>query len=382
MEYTIPDYYGQFSCIADACEDTCCAGWAIVIDERSMKKYMKMKGGFGNRLRNSINIKEGTFEQYEGKRCAFLNDRNLCDIYAEAGKNMLCRTCRRYPRHVEEYENLREISLSLSCPEAARIILGKKDPVQFVTAEKGGEEEYGDFDYFLFSALMDTREVLFVILQNRRFSVSFRLAMALAMCHDVQRKISAEEIFSVPDVLDRYTASRAAERFACVLQKKSENFISRYEAVRGMFGQLYELEHLRKEWPEMLKEREAVLYEAGAGKYSGICGREIDEGVLEQIAVYFVYTYFAGAVYDGKPYAKMKLAAASVILIRELLLAEYEKKGCLEFADYVETAYRYAREIEHSDENLKALERMFSKKSAFLLENMLAGLNSQDCIYK
>lgn len=372
MEYTIPEYYGQFSCIADACEDTCCAGWAIVIDDRSMKKYMKMKGGFGNRLRNSINVKEGTFEQYGQKRCAFLNDQNLCDIYAEAGKEMLCRTCRRYPRHIEEYENLREISLSLSCPEAARIILGKKEPVRFVTVEKEGEEEYGDFDYFLFSALMDTRQALFEILQNRKFPVSFRLSMALALCHDIQRKISSEALFSVPDVLYRYSVPGTAERFAAVLRKKSERFISGYDAVRGMFSQLYELEHLRAEWPELLKESESILY--GSGKYTEICRHTIDETILEQIAVYFVYTYFAGAVYDGKPYSKMKLAAVSVILIRELLLAEYEKKGCLEFADYVEMAHRYAREIEHSDENLKTLEQMFSKNPAFLLENILAGL--------
>lgn len=45
-----------------------------------------------------------------------MNEENLCDIYTEAGKKMLCKTCTRYPRHYEEYENLREISLSLSCP--------------------------------------------------------------------------------------------------------------------------------------------------------------------------------------------------------------------------------------------------------------------------
>ena len=35
MLYTIPDYYKEFSCIAADCEDTCCAGWQIVIDEKS-----------------------------------------------------------------------------------------------------------------------------------------------------------------------------------------------------------------------------------------------------------------------------------------------------------------------------------------------------------
>lgn len=42
---------------------------------------------------------------------------------------MLCDTCRNYPRHIEEFEDLREISLSLSCPEAASILLSQKEKV-------------------------------------------------------------------------------------------------------------------------------------------------------------------------------------------------------------------------------------------------------------
>lgn len=88
---------------------------------------------------------------------------------------MLCDTCRRYPRHIEEFEGMREISLSLSCPEAARIILSQTDPVSFRTFEKEtAEETYDDFDYFLFSALMDTRDYLLAVLQDRSVPVRDR----------------------------------------------------------------------------------------------------------------------------------------------------------------------------------------------------------------
>lgn len=105
MQYTIPHYYKQFRCIADKCPDTCCAGWQIMIDNRSLKKYSKVKGGFGNRLQNGIDWKAHAFLQ-QGGRCEFLNEDNLCDIYKECGANMLCRTCRNYPRHTEEFEGL------------------------------------------------------------------------------------------------------------------------------------------------------------------------------------------------------------------------------------------------------------------------------------
>ena len=56
MEYVYPDYYRQFTCIGGKCPDTCCAGWEIVIDDKTLEKYKKYPGGFGNRLRNSINF--------------------------------------------------------------------------------------------------------------------------------------------------------------------------------------------------------------------------------------------------------------------------------------------------------------------------------------
>ena len=83
---------------------------------QKLEKYRAYPGGFGNRLRNSINFKRKSFKQYD-RRCAFLNEENLCDIYTEAGEKLFCKTCRQYPRHEEEYENVRELSLSLSCPE-------------------------------------------------------------------------------------------------------------------------------------------------------------------------------------------------------------------------------------------------------------------------
>lgn len=50
MIYTVPHYYNHFKCIASECPDTCCAGWGIMIDRASLKKYREMDGPFGSRL--------------------------------------------------------------------------------------------------------------------------------------------------------------------------------------------------------------------------------------------------------------------------------------------------------------------------------------------
>lgn len=162
IESIVPDYYRRFSCLAGKCPATCCAGWQIEIDEKSLIKYVKYQAGgkpFGNRLFNGIDWKDGTFCQSPDKRCDFLNEENLCDIYSEAGKKMLCRTCRSYPRHIEEFEGVKETSLALSCPEAARIILNNRKKVTFIRKQiDRPTETYSGFDQELYIQL---REALF-----------------------------------------------------------------------------------------------------------------------------------------------------------------------------------------------------------------------------
>ena len=81
MKITVPHYYSRFQCVAGECPDTCCAGWQIMIDDASLKKYRKRRDPFGSRLKNSIDWENSAFRQYDG-RCAFLDENNLCDIYS------------------------------------------------------------------------------------------------------------------------------------------------------------------------------------------------------------------------------------------------------------------------------------------------------------
>ncbi len=105
------------------------------------------------------------------------------------GPDSLCRTCRMYPRHVEEFEGSREYSLWLSCMEAAKIILGCEEKVQFFTKEDEKDETYDDFDFFLYTKLMDARDLIFKILQDRSLDMRLRMAEVLALAHDLQRRV-------------------------------------------------------------------------------------------------------------------------------------------------------------------------------------------------
>jgi len=96
MYYIFPDYINEFKCTADMCPDTCCAGWKICVDRDSLKRYGKTRGRYLLKIIKSVDFAGRTFRHKEGKRCAFLRDDGLCDMYLNMGEDALCRTCRNY----------------------------------------------------------------------------------------------------------------------------------------------------------------------------------------------------------------------------------------------------------------------------------------------
>ena len=200
MRYLKPHFYDKFVCTAGDCPDTCCAGWQIMIDDASLEKYKNVQGEFGKRLHGSVNWEEECFCQNE-RRCAFLNDENLCDLYKALGPDALCDTCRLYPRHAEEFEGLRELSLSLSCPEAAKIILSCKEPVRFLEEETDEEDDFDEFDFMMFSRLEDTRDVLFSVLQDRNLPLTLRMAACEQLAERYQICMEEGREFEIDDLL-------------------------------------------------------------------------------------------------------------------------------------------------------------------------------------
>ncbi len=379
MEFTFPNYYKEFSCIAGSCPDTCCAGWQIVIDNKTLKKYQHFKGPFHNRLHNDIDWKEHVFRQYN-RRCAFLNEENLCDIYTEAGPKMLCDTCRNYPRHIEEFESLREISLSLSCPEAARILLSQKEKVHFVTIEKeAAEETYDDFDYFLFTALMDTRDLLIKIIQNRNVPIRKRLWKVLAITHDFQLCLNKNELFKWEEIRKRHEDSGFGKTFCDKVHSRMNTSDTSKDLFKKMWKTIVpEMEVLRPGWKEFLKERLDSLYISSGendyiyqkNEFDFYCPDwQIQE---EQLLVYWIYTYFCGAVYDDEIFTKVKMAVVCTLFIHELDVGTYLKnEHHFNLNDQIQICYQFSRELEHSDLNLNKFQELMSENNIFSFENLL-----------
>ena len=137
MKVRVPNYFNEFKCIASECEDTCCAGWEIVIDDETHKRYENVEGEFGEILRSKIVKSDGeNIFLLNNGNCSFLNEKKMCEIYINIGEDHLCYTCQQFPRYTEEFLDLKEVGLSLSCPEAARIILRKAENTTFNLSEE------------------------------------------------------------------------------------------------------------------------------------------------------------------------------------------------------------------------------------------------------
>lgn len=410
MQITRPVFYKEFSCIAGACPDTCCAGWQIMIDDRSLKKYRRFRGPFRNRLHNDIDWKEQAFRQYE-HRCAFLNEENLCDLYSEAGKDMLCDTCRKYPRHIEEFEGLREYSLSLSCPEAARIFLSHKEKIAFVTKEiPSSDETYDDFDYLLFTALMDTRDYFFSVIQDRTVPVRLRCQKLLACAHDFQLSLDKNELFQWEEIRKRHQKSGMGSEFQTHIRKWCHSRAEVSPAARAFGSEaasapdawafssevasgrelldlsmqvwksiIPQMEVLRPGWHDFLRDTLSPIYTSCKNDaellelYDAFAADYPDWAIQEeQLLLYWIYTYFCGAVYDDQIFAKVKMAVVCTFMIHALAVGTYLKNNRhFSFEELVSISYHFSRELEHSDPNLNEFENLMDKENVFKFENFM-----------
>jgi hypothetical protein len=359
MIYTYPDYYKKFSCIADKCPDTCCGKWQIVIDDDSLERYQEYDGDYRPELHRKVNWKEGVFRHGRSGKCAFLRDDMLCDLYIHMGKESLCTTCREYPRHTEEFENVREVSLSLSCPEVARILMNITDKVTFVTEEDDEDEVFDDFDYFLYSNLEDIREAILKVIQDRSVDIRIRIERVLQIGASAQRHYDEGDLVMWDECEEQDKPEIHGEHEEYMLLQKQAMFL------------IEDLELLYDDWEDVLIESQELLFGQGEEAFAGNrkrfdawwrnhggCAPHMTLDIfLEQIIVYFISTYILGAVYDDNISGKVNACVGHAVELYMLLMARWLRNGeTLSTDDLIELSYRYSREIEHSDENLEQVE--------------------------
>lgn len=349
MTNTFPAYFKKFVCIADKCPDTCCAGWQIVVDPESLERYGSLKGDYAEKIRSLIAVDEDGDSIFipKNNRCPFLLENGLCEMYCELDHDALCRTCRQFPRHMTYFGARVETGISLSCPEAARLIMESPEPITFETEETHGSILPTAIDPNLYFTLLSARKTAINILQNREFAIESRIISFLLFCEKASALIRKKE-FEEVRALNAKDFENADSPVHSPLRAK--------KALAKYFADFKSLEMLDSSWKEALEKAEnARVPEAKSIEWE-----------YEHMMIYFVFRYFMTAVFDGSLLPKAKFAAVAFIIIRRLQAEVIGSK-----TERVSAMQKYSKEVEHSSSNMEFINSAIKKSRFYSVENLI-----------
>lgn len=330
MKTRIPDYFYDFHCLAGACPDTCCGQWEIVVDQAAKARYLSVEGPLGKQIRNALTTIDGEdcMALADG-RCPLLTAGGLCPIVTELGEEFLSTTCHMHPRFTEVYGGYQETMLSVSCPEAARLLLDRTEPLAFLTETDDRPPEPNDLDGDLFFLLLETRETAIQLVQDRSRPLSDRLALLLCFAERLDKHYNNyglcrqfSNLYRNPNYQHRQLIRIRRIRLQHG-QDRSLHFLSEL---------LSSMEHLSVKFPALLPQMPYVLP---------------DSIPLEQLTVYFLFRWWLKAACNGYIWRQAAAAVISVLAVASLSRS----------LGIQEAARLYSKEVEHSEENMILLRK-------------------------
>ncbi|MGG7161115.1 flagellin lysine-N-methylase [Clostridium baratii] len=203
-----PKYLKEFKCIGGECEDSCCIGWDIDIDKITFRQYYKvkdqeMKKMFQKNVHNNEycqapDVDYGKVKLKKDKRCPFLDECNYCIIQSKLGEEYLSNVCTSFPRILNKIDGYYEMSLDVSCPEAARILLLKEEGIEF----EENEETLGkhiisseidtkskEFKNLPIKYFKEIRDLSIKIIKNRKVDLNRRLYILGEFINELEEEL-------------------------------------------------------------------------------------------------------------------------------------------------------------------------------------------------
>ncbi len=309
MKIYYPSYYDLFRCTAGECEDTCCAKWQIVIDDETYDKYMSLQGVLSDKIRECI-VDGSDNEKYfrlENARCPFLNSENLCEIHKSLGEGYTSSVCRQHPRFIEEYDGFTEISLSLSCPEANRVLFDIETVDSYNKPDYYGDDE-------VLELLISSRDTLL----NKNLNIFDFFRILIITSADDQLDIDLVYVDSIFEIT--------------------------VEQIKSYISFIYNnCEILTDQWNNMLEA--ALNSDCDFGDLHNFI--EVSEAIVFKGIRYFIYRYYLKAVNDLDVYSR------ALFILMSVIASSYFALTCK--ISFQEAIRIYSKEIEHNLDNVERI---------------------------
>lgn len=241
-----PDYADRFACIGPACEDTCCAGWSVSVDETTYRTYTDLPAGSLRSLIDSSIVLTPTppagtaaAASFAGVRmlpsgvCPFLSEERLCRIQVEHGESYLCHTCATFPRTTHTIDKLKETKLSLSCPEAARLVLlaPRLLPPPGASRYRMTWDETATQPASLRNYFWQIRAFALSLTQNRAYPLWQRLFLLGTLSRRLEALARGELSRSFPELLDGFSRALATRGLCASMETILANLPLQLEIV-------------------------------------------------------------------------------------------------------------------------------------------------------
>jgi lysine-N-methylase len=211
----VPKYVTKFQCLGGECPDTCCSTWSINVDKATFQRYRRETHPEIKPLLQRFLVQEDK-DSYarHGKlklrpsdsHCGLHTSEGMCPIQQKLGEDALSDTCYIYPRYVVQFGDQFEQSLTLSCPEAARLALTQDDAFEFVSADfttrLATTTVVASVRGFPIEAMDEVRVFLIQLFQTPSLSNTERLVTVGWICQQIDALVDTNAQPSVNSLLE------------------------------------------------------------------------------------------------------------------------------------------------------------------------------------
>jgi lysine-N-methylase len=264
-----PTYSKSFHCAGAACEDTCCQGWSVYIDQAAYEKYLELPVSPLQSLiaSNMLVIAEGAkpasfarIQMNSANQCPLLSEERLCRIQAEFGEGWLSHACATYPRILVQAGGEKETALALSCPEAARLVL--LSPGLLVSGH-GATPEGADRELAAETESTETqplenffhpiRAQAVALLQNRAYLLWQRLFLLSLFCRRLDAIAAGELKRSVPDFLVDFESAVSSGSLRTAMESLPMDRAAQLDVVLRLAGLMLHRSNVRPRFVECIQ---------------------------------------------------------------------------------------------------------------------------------
>lgn len=376
-----PLYLKDFKCVGGSCKDNCCGHWHIYIDKKTFEKYENIQDGemkkfvneniFVREKCNTMKTDYGQIRLGHDKICPFLDKSNYCSLQAKLGEEYLSNVCAVFPRVINKINDFYEMSLDVSCIEAAKVLLLKEEGITFEEEEISigkhfftfnidtNSEEVKDTNY---KYIKEIREKSIKIIKNRNYGLSERLYMLGSFLEHVRMEL-CYNYHNVKEFIDKYNKSSFRNEF----KRNNENYMLQLSFYRQILERFNEDDEYYSDFFK-LKMKEVLFgfrFHEGESliENSELFIRAYDfceEHIFKRYS-YIFENYLVNHMFkEFFPFSENDIVFDGYVMmlvrfsyIKFILIGQYIYNGEISKGNIVRLIQALSKEIEHSEEHLK-----------------------------